>query len=75
MNSQYKKGVIDLASCRSFKADCYGTTYVILSRHIEIATDVYPISELKQKGLAQPTFREIDAPREVYSLRTALRNI
>ena len=74
MNSQYKKGVLELCVLSLLKKrDCYG--YEIseyLSRHIDIADGtVYPIlRKLKADGLLTTYLQEESGgpPRKYYSL-------
>lgn len=74
MNSQYKKGVLELCVLSLLKKrDCYG--YEIseyLSRHIDIADGtVYPIlRKLKADGLLTPYLQEESGgpPRKYYKL-------
>lgn len=74
MNTQYKKGVLDLCVLSLLKKnDCYG--YEIsdtLSKHIDIAEGtVYPIlRKLKSEGLLTTYLQEESGgpPRKYYSL-------
>lgn len=75
MNTQYKKGVLELCVMSILKRrDCYG--YEIsenLSKHIDIADGtVYPIlRKLKSDGLVTTYLSEDSGgpPRKYYSLR------
>ena len=74
MNSQYKKGVLELCVLSLlFKQDCYGyDVSEYLSKHIEIADGtVYPIlRNLKSDGYVTTYLSEESGgpPRKYYSL-------
>ncbi len=74
MNSQYKKGVLELCVLSLlYKKDCYGyDVSEYLSRHIEIADGtVYPIlRKLKSDGFVTTYLSEESGgpPRKYYSL-------
>lgn len=74
MNSQYKKGVLELCVLSLlYKQDCYGyDVSEYLSRHIEIADGtVYPIlRNLKSEGFVTTYLSEESGgpPRKYYSL-------
>jgi PadR family transcriptional regulator PadR len=74
MNSQYKKGVLELCVLSLlFKQDCYGyDVSEYLSQHIEIADGtVYPIlRKLKSDGFVTTYLSEESGgpPRKYYSL-------
>ena len=74
MNSQYKKGVLELCVLSLlYKQDCYGyDVSEYLSRHIEIADGtVYPIlRKLKGDGFVTTYLSEESGgpPRKYYSL-------
>jgi PadR family transcriptional regulator PadR len=74
MNSQYKKGVIELCVLSLlYKQDCYGyDVSEYLSRHIEIADGtVYPVlRNLKSEGFVTTYLSEASGgpPRKYYSL-------
>lgn len=74
MNSQYKKGVLELCVLSLlYKQDCYGyDVSEYLSRHIEIADGtVYPIlRKLKSDGFVTTYLSEESGgpPRKYYSL-------
>ena len=74
MNTQYKKGVMELCVLSLLtKHDCYGYEIAdTLSRHIDIADGtVYPIlRKLKEDGLVTTYLQEESGgpPRKYYSL-------
>lgn len=79
MNSQYKKGVLELCVLSLlYQRDCYGyDVSEYLSRHIEIASGtVYPIlRKLKSEGAVTTYLSEESGgpPRKYYSLTEAGR--